>query len=991
MANVTLRLVKGTPLTNSEVDNNFSNLNITKTEIGGDLGGNVFYPSVIGLQGRSVSSTAPANAQVLSWSVSANAWVPGNAASSYSDLQTKPAVNVTITGDVTGGANVLLANTSTNSLAINVSYGYDNLDSRFLKLNNVTNQVVTGNINFQGNISFSGNVTTISANNLVITDNFIYLNDNSQNTNVDFGLVGNYNDGTYAHSGVFRDISDAGTWKFFEGYTPEPDAAVNINTDHASFRLANLAIQVLKANSITGITSNTVVTNLNADLLDGQQGTYYSDYTNQTNRPAANVIIGGIVLGTANASLGVNTNLINIQTTSNSSANVSYNNVVAGNAIIGGAVYGTSVYSAGSPVWTAANDGTGSGLDADLLDGQDGLYYTNYVNQSNKPAANIVLAGNLLGSANTILSANTNIITISAAVAANSVTLGTHTVGRFIANVEAGTAIVVSGGGAEDTVATVSHADTSTLAGLQGGAGVASITVDGLGHVTAVTSATYLEQPGLNLLFTGDVTGSANTYLVNSQTNFVSVGLTVAANSVALGTDTTGNYVDRVVPGTGISATGTADEGNVITVGLTTTGVSASTYGNSSIVPVITVDAQGRITSASNTIINYDGIGNKPAANIVLSGDATGTANAVLTANSTVLSLAATLASTGVVATTYGNSTIVPVITVDAKGRITSASNVALSAVGGSDYNTLTNKPAVNVTFTGDVTGSGNVLLSSGGTNSLSIALTVGPDSVALGTDTTGSYTARVVPGTGISATGTADEGNVITVGLTTTGVSATTYGNSSIVPVVTIDAQGRITSASNTVINYDGIGNRPAANIVLSGDVTGTANALLTANSTVLSLSATLASTGVVATTYGNATIVPVITVDAKGRITSASNVSLASIGGSDYSTLTNKPAANVSLTGFISGSSNVVLGSGTNLINITTVKANTEFYFSNTAPSPAVVGDTWVHSETGIHYKYIDDGNSSQWVDVTSYASITSSTSSAVETFSPFLLMGA
>ena len=42
-----------------------------------------------------------------------------------------------------------------------------------------------------------------------------------------------------------------------------------------------------------------------------------------------------------------------------------------------------------------------------------------------------------------------------------------------------------------DTI-TFAHADTSTLTGAQGSAGIAAITVDEMGHVTAVTTATYL-------------------------------------------------------------------------------------------------------------------------------------------------------------------------------------------------------------------------------------------------------------------------------------------------------------------------------------------------------------------------------------------------------------------------------------------------------------------------------------------------------------------
>lgn len=52
-----------------------------------------------------------------------------------------------------------------------------------------------------------------------------------------------------------------------------------------------------------------------------------------------------------------------------------------------------------------------------------------------------------------------------------------------------GTGIAITNGAGSITVA---HASTSSLSGSQGSNGIASITVDGLGHVTAVTTATYL-------------------------------------------------------------------------------------------------------------------------------------------------------------------------------------------------------------------------------------------------------------------------------------------------------------------------------------------------------------------------------------------------------------------------------------------------------------------------------------------------------------------
>jgi hypothetical protein len=189
--------------------------------------------------------------------------------------------------------------------------------------------------------------------------------------------------------------------------------------------------------------------------------------------------------------------------------------------------------------------------------------------------------------------------------------------------------------------------------------------------------------------------------------------------------------------------------------------------------------------------------------------------------------------------------------------------------------------------------------------------------------------------------------------------------------------------------VDYIELINKPAANILLTGDVTGSANATLTANSTILDITTLLADTGVVANTYGNATVIPVFTVDSKGRITSASNVSIAA-GTINYADLENKPSVNVTVTGYITGSANLALEANTNLLSIATIKSNVDFYFTDVPPSSPNDGDKWIHSETGILYYYLNDGTSSQWVNVTGYSS-EASPSTVSETLSPFLLMGA
>lgn len=111
--------------------------------------------------------------------------------------------------------------------------------------------VVDANVSFNnvvvdGNLTVNGTTTTINATNLAVTDNMIYLGEGNTTENIDLGLAGNYNDGVYAHAGFFRDASD-GRWKAYHGYTPEPDAAPEINTGHASFTLSDVQFAVVHA------------------------------------------------------------------------------------------------------------------------------------------------------------------------------------------------------------------------------------------------------------------------------------------------------------------------------------------------------------------------------------------------------------------------------------------------------------------------------------------------------------------------------------------------------------------------------------------------------------------------------------------------------------------------------------------------------------------------------------------------------------------------
>ncbi len=118
-----------------------------------------------------------------------------------------------------------------------------------------TSDVEFRNLILSGNLVINGTTTTVSATELSIEDNLIYLNANSTVTNPDIGIVGNYNDGTYAHTGVFRDATD-GRWKFFKGYVPEPGQTIDTanNTFQYADVQANTIYAALSGNATTATT-----------------------------------------------------------------------------------------------------------------------------------------------------------------------------------------------------------------------------------------------------------------------------------------------------------------------------------------------------------------------------------------------------------------------------------------------------------------------------------------------------------------------------------------------------------------------------------------------------------------------------------------------------------------------------------------------------------------------------------------------------------------
>jgi len=240
---------------------------------------------------------------------------------------------------------------------------------------------------------------------------------------------------------------------------------------------------------------------------------------------------------------------------------------------------------------------------------------------------------------------SSNTVAIAVTQQNNSVTLGTHTTGNYVAGIS-GTAneVNVSGSGSETATVTIGLPDDVTVAGQLNVGENVIIT----GNLTVSGTTTYVDTTTLNIgdniiTLNADETGtpsqnggievergtSTNKTFIWDETNdywsvgsetFVAGAVTattftgdltgsasgVDANSVALGNDTTGNYVATVAAGGGISVSGSGSETAAVTVTHDDTS-SQDSVNNSgrTYIQDITLDTYGHVTglaSATETV-----------------------------------------------------------------------------------------------------------------------------------------------------------------------------------------------------------------------------------------------------------------------------------------------------------------------------------------------------------------------------------------------------
>jgi hypothetical protein len=556
---------------------------------------------------------------------------------------------------------------------------------------------VTGATTFANTVGVTG-VATFS-NNIVMADNRTIIMGDSQ----DFMI---YHDGSHSY------VSDLGTG--------------NLKLD-----ASQLDIQ----------TSNSTATETMATFVRDGAVTLFHDNTARIATTATGASVTGILAVSGNETVGGTLAVTGASTFANTIA------------VTGAATFSNTVGITGT---TTAAAITASGL-IDLTNTTDA---TSTTAAAIKTAGGLAVAKKLYVGTEAVLAGNTTIgagkylttpyanvttdLVVGGNTSVNNLTItGTTTLSSSITltvNTAAFTTASVTGNLTFDTAATVTGnliPSSNNAQDIGGGLKVwRTVYANNIVANVAWASVTDKPDPNIVVTLTGDVTGTANATLTDLANGTISITTTIASNAVALGTDTTGNYVATMADGTpstqtgtsGLTITAAAGEGTAATIAhADTSSVSNLAIDNSNGNVLqdlsLTFDTFGHVTGTSSASVNLDLRYPQSAfTNIAVAGQTTVVSDS--------LTDTLTLVGAGIASITTNATTDTITITAteaDTLATVTSRGNTTTNSITVNDIN------ANNVVISGNLTVSGTT------TYINTTTLNIGDNIVTLNADYTGT------------------------------------------------------------------------------------------------------------------------------------------------------------------------------------------------------------------------------------------------------------